>query len=552
MTDTLTRPEGRVDRRDNSTLTGTGTLIRFMLRRDRVRLPLWILSIILFTLASVAALPDLYSSASDRQARATLMQNPGTRAISGPGYGLDDYTFGAMVSLEFLSWIAIFVALMSIFTVVRHTRNEEETGRAELVRSSRVGRHATTTAALAVTAGANLVLAVLLGWTLGSLGVETIGLSSSMLFGVALASIGVVFAAVAAATVQLNEYSRGASGLAGFAFAVAYLLRAAGDMAEVGGGLASWLSPVGWAQQTRVYVDDRWWPLLLSLGLTVILVTAAYWLSTRRDVGASLIESRPGPANASARLSSSFGLAWRLHRSAVVWWSLAMFLLAYGYGTLASEVEQFVAEMSVIQDAVSEIGGSIIDAWISVIILVLAVLGAVFGVLVALRARSEENGGRAEPILATEVSRSRWFAGHLAVALAGSALLMFLGGLGMGLSASQALGDSEILGPVVGAGLAHVPAVWLMVGIASVLYGLVPRATPAVWVVITYAGVVGWLGVLLGFPAWAINLSPLGHTPLLPAEDVRWTPLVVLTALSIVLVALGLVGLRRRDLQTTA
>lgn len=229
-----------------------------------------------------------------------------------------------------------------------------------------------------------------------------------------------------------------------------------------------------------------------------------------------------------------------------------MFLLAYGYGTLASEVEQFVAEMSVIQDAVSDIGGSIIDAWISVIVLVFAVLGAVFAVLVAVRARSEENGGRAEPLLATRVSRSRWFASHLVVALAGSALLMFLGGLGMGLSVSQALGDSEMLRPVVGAALAHVPAVWLMVGIASALYGLVPRATPLVWVVLTYAGIVGWLGVLLGFPEWAINLSPLGHTPLLPAEDIRWTPLVVATALSVVLVVLGLVGLRRRDLQTTA
>lgn len=552
MTDTLTRRGARVDTRGGSALAGTGTLIRFMLRRDRVRLPVWIAAITLFTLASVAALPDLYPGASDRQARATLMQNPGTRAISGPGYGLDDYTFGAMVGLEYLSWVAIFVALMSIFAVVRHTRNEEETGRAELVRSSRVGRHATTTAALVVTIGANLVLAVLLGLALGSLGVESVGMASSMLFGVALASVGAVFAAVAAVTAQLNEHSRGASGLAGAAFAVAYLLRAAGDMAEVGGGVASWLSPVGWAQQTRVYVDDRWWPLFLSTGLTAVLAATAYWLSTRRDVGASLVESRPGPAYASARLSSTLGLAWRLHRSTVVWWSLAMFLFAYGYGTLASEIEQFVAEMSVVQDAISDIGGSIIDAWISVIILVFAVLGAVFAVLVAVRSRSEENSGRAEPLLATRVSRPRWLASHLAVALAGSALLMLLGGLGMGLSASQALGDSEMLGRIVGAALAHVPAIWLMVGIASAVYGLAPRATPVVWVVITYAGVVGWLGVLLRFPEWAINLSPLGHTPLLPAEDFRWTPLVVLTALSIVLVALGSVGLRRRDLQTTA
>lgn len=84
MTATLTRTDDRVPARAGNVLTGTGTLVRFMLRRDRVRLPAWILGITLFTLASVAALPDLYPSAADRQARATLMQNPGTRAIGGP------------------------------------------------------------------------------------------------------------------------------------------------------------------------------------------------------------------------------------------------------------------------------------------------------------------------------------------------------------------------------------------------------------------------------------------------------------------------------------
>lgn len=552
MTATLTRSGDREQRPSGNVLSGTGTLVRFMLRRDRVRLPLWIAAITLFTMASVVALPDLYPAEADRQARATLMENPGTRAISGPGFGLDDYTFGAMVSHEFLSWVAIFVALMSIFAVVRHTRNEEETGRAELIRSSRVGRHATTTAALAMAFGANVVLGGALAAALGSLGVEDIGWQGSLLFGAALASVGIVFAAVAAVTVQLTEHARGASGLAGIIFALAYLLRAAGDMAEVGGGVASWLSPVGWAQQTRVYVDDRWSPLLLSLGLTLLLVALAYWLSTRRDVGASLFDTRPGPAHAGRGLSSPLGLAWRLHRASLVWWSLAVFLFAYGYGTLASEIERFVSEMSVIQDAIADIGGTVIDAWLAIIVVVFAVVTAVFGVLTALRARSEENAGRAEPVLATPVSKPTWLGSHVLVATVGGAVLMALTGLGLGLSVSQALGDSEMLGRVLGASLAHVPAIWLTVGIAVGLFGLFPRATPLVWLVIAYAGLVGWLGALLQFPDWAMDLSPLGHTPLLPAEGMEWTPLVVMTLMAAVLMVAGLAGFRRRDLLSTA
>lgn len=183
MTTTPTRPGQPRQLQTGSALTGTGTLTRFMLRRDRIRLPVWILAITVFTVASVVALPDLYAGSADRQARATLMLNPGLRAISGPGYGLDDYTFGAMIGLEYLSWVAIFVALMSIFSVVRHTRTEEETGRADLVRAGRVGRHATTTAALAVSVGANVILGVLLAVGIGSLGPESVGWGSSLLFG---------------------------------------------------------------------------------------------------------------------------------------------------------------------------------------------------------------------------------------------------------------------------------------------------------------------------------------------------------------------------------
>lgn len=552
MTATLTPTSDRAPASSGSVLTGAGTLVRFMLRRDRVRLPAWIVGITLFTLASVAALPDLYPSAADRQARATLMENPGTRAIGGPGYGLDDYTLGAMIAHEFVSFIAIFVALMSIFVVVRHTRLEEETGRAELVRSSRVGRHATTTAALSVAFGANLVLGALMAVSIGSLGLESVGWGGSLLLGAGLAAIGVVFAAVAAVTVQLNEHARGASALAGAALALAYTLRAAGDMAEPGGNVLSWLSPIGWAQQTRVYVDDRWWPLALALGLTLVLVVSAYRLSTRRDVGASLVQTRPGPGHAHDNLATPLGLAWRLHRASVAWWGIAVSLFAFGYGTLASEVERFVSEMSVIQDAVTDIGGTIIDAWLAIIILVFAVLAVVFAVLAVGRARSEESSGRAEPVLATGVSRSRWLSSHLVIALAGSAALMALTGLGLGISAASTLGDSALIGRILGATLAHVPAIWFVTGIAVVLFGLASRAMSLVWIVVGYAGLVGWLGQLLRFPAWAIDLSPLGHTPLLPAEEVRWPPLVVLSLLTIALLVAGFAAFRRRDMATTA
>jgi ABC-2 type transport system permease protein len=154
-------------------------------------------------------------------------------------------------------------------------------------------------------------------------------------------------------------------------------------------------------------------------------------------------------------------------------------------------------------------------------------------------------------VLATGASRIRWVGSHLTVALAGSAVLLLLAGLGLGATASAALEDASVLPRLLGAALAYVPAVWLTVGLGVALFGLVPRASVLVWIVIAYAGTVGYMGDLLGLPDWMEDLSPFGHVPLLPAHGFTLLPLVVLTAIAAGLIAIGLAGFRRRDLTTT-
>jgi ABC-2 type transport system permease protein len=59
--------------------------------------------------------------------------------------------------------------------------------------------------------------------------------------------------------------------------------------------------------------------------------------------------------------------------------------------------------------------------------------------------------------------------------------------------------------------------------------------------------VIGFLGVLLDLPQWLRDLSPLEHTPALPAQPFEVVPLVVLTLSAAVLIVLGLAGFNRRD-----
>ncbi len=95
----------------------------------------------------VTALGEVYPTAAERQARAVLMTNPAAVLMGGPAFGLDGYTIGAMVANEGTLTMLVATAIMSILLVVRHTRAEEETGRAELVRAAAVGRRAGLAAA---------------------------------------------------------------------------------------------------------------------------------------------------------------------------------------------------------------------------------------------------------------------------------------------------------------------------------------------------------------------------------------------------------------------
>ncbi|MFB8051017.1 ABC transporter permease [Streptomyces rubiginosohelvolus] len=528
--------------------TGTGTLLRFNLRRDRVRMSVWLLALTLGTLATAAEYKTLYSTPEERAAAVSSMDSPAALAMTGPRSYLSDYTAGAMLGHQMLGFMAVLVGLMSVLTVTRHTRDEEETGRAELVRSTVVGHHAHLAAALAVAVVANLGLALLLALGLTATGVPGVGAGGALLYGLAHAAIGLVFAGVAAITAQLTAHTRGASGLALAMIGASYVLRASGD---VGNDALSWLSPIGWIQRTYVFVDDRWWPLALCLLLAAATAAYGFVLSTRRDVGAGLRPARLGRRTASDALTRPFGFALRLHRATLLGFAAGLCLMGVMYGSILGEAADMVESVGQLQEALKDIGGATVaESFASMVMVVVAVVAAVYVVMAALRPRAEENAGRAEPLLATGLSRNRWLGSHVAVALAGGTALLVLAGLCFGVSGAASTGDGSLVLELTLAAAVYAPALWVTVGVAVLLFGWFPRAGAVAWIVPVYAFLVGYLGPILQLPVGLTNLSPFGHVPQLPAAPMTWTPLLALTAVAAGLIALGLAGFRRRDLDT--
>ena len=526
-----------------ASFTGLAQLVRLVLRRDRVRLVLWVGGIVGLVVATAASIVGLYDTPEDLERYARLVRGNAALIVqAGPGYGLDDPTTGAVVMNEMGIWTLVAAALMSVFMVVRHTRTEEETERAEMIRALPVGRHAQLAAAMIGVTIANVLVATGVGITLIAYDLPAAG---SVAYSLSLVGVGSVFAGGAAVASQVASGSRAALALGGAAIAAAFVLRAIGDVNE---SVLTWLSPLGWGQGIRAYADERWWVLVLPALATVGLVTAAVALQARRDLGAGLLPERAGPSVAAPRFSTPGALAWRLQRGALFGWMTGIGLFAFFYGIVADQAESILEDNPEMEDFLAQLGeGSIIDAFLSTAVLILALTATGFTIASVLRLRSEELAGRVEPVLATPTPRWRWAVSHLAVAVAGTVALMLVIGGVTGLGLALASGDASTFWPIMGASVAMVPAMLVLAGVALLLYGMSPRWALVAWGAFAYTLVIGLLGSVLDLPEWALDVSPFTHVPAMPAAGFAWTPMVALLAVAALLAAAGVAAFGRRD-----
>src|SRR5215213_588645 len=234
-----------------------------------------------------------YPEEPQRQARVNLLKTPAGMIMGGPMFGVRETDLGVMMANELMLTLIVAASILSILTVIRHTRAEEESGAAELVLSSVVGRYARTYAALIVVGGVNAILAVTMTLAMASTGFAVVD-TAAMCLGVT--GVAMVFGAVAAVTAQLCRQARAATGAAMGALAVAALIRGLGDVINNSGSALSWLSPIAWAQQMRAFVDVQWWPLALLVVLAVGLIALAAALDSSRQYDDGVLPSCGGQA----------------------------------------------------------------------------------------------------------------------------------------------------------------------------------------------------------------------------------------------------------------
>jgi ABC-2 type transport system permease protein len=524
--------------------TGTLGLVRTTIRRERWRIAIWMLGLVVIVTISIQAVTDLFTTQQDLVNAAASSSNPAFLAFQGPDQALD--TLGGQVAFQIGAPVLVMMGLMALLVTGRMTRGEEEAGRLELVRSLPVGRNAPLLAATIVTGTMSIVIGAAISVAAIAFDLPVAG---SVNFGMGYAAVGLVFTGITLVTAQVTENHRLTYGLAGVVLGVSFVLRAIGD-ASTGVSWMAWLSPIGWAQRAQPYADEIWWPFALAVVVAGLLVSLAIELQSIRDLGAGLVPPRPGPRTARDSLRTPLALMVRLGRGSLVGWTAGTAFLALVYGGLTGAIEDFIDDYPEISDMLVQSGGDLSASYVATSARVVALIGSGLVIQSTLRLRTEESEQRTEPVLGTPVSRPAYWTAAILFAIVGSAVLAITVGLVLGASAAVAVSDHALVWDGTLAMLGYLPAMLVLIGIGAFLVGLAPRAASVTWAMLVIGFVITMFGMLLELPDWAMRLSPFENLPLAPVEPFSIVETAIVTLVGLALLAAGLAGYRRRDIPT--
>ncbi|MBD8070052.1 ABC transporter permease [Bacillus sp. PS06] len=530
---------------DQSRFAGTAKLSRFILRLDRIRIPIWIISLALFTIMIPPAFEGLYTTQEERDTIIQTMANPAMTAMLGTG-DLENYTTGAMTAHQMILMTADIVGIMAILLVTKHTRADEEDGRLELLRSLPTGRLSYLNATLAVISGAFIILTFVIGFGLFGLGIESMDLEGSLLYGAALGGTGLVFAGVTAVFAQLSDSSRGTIGWSIAILLFAYLFRAITDISNEA---LSWLSPLGWVTKAEVYSSNNWGPIILMVAVSIVLFIIANYLNSIRDLDQGFFPAKPGKRYASRLLLSPFGLAFRLQRTGFIAWAIGLYVLGASYGSIFGDLESFFAgnEMYELMLQQAE-GATIVEQFLPTLMIVISLISTIPPVMAMNKLRGEEKKERTEHMLTKAVSRSQLLGSYLLLAIVNGIVMITMSALGLWSTGTAVMEDGLAFDMVFGAAMVYLPAMLVMIGMTAFLNGLLPRQTHLIWIYFIYSFFVLYLGNLMQFPDWVGELSPFGHVPQVPIEDATFMPLFVLSLVAAGFMMIAFLTFRKRDI----
>ena len=527
-------------------LAGTRPLLMTSMKHDGRNFAPWVAIATVLSASSVLIFPWIFPNAQD-QAELSLAvgSNPAIGIIFGPAFDLT--TADGFNAWRTLALGGFLTALGAIFAVTRATRGQEDSGQAELFASGVLGRGSRLLAGVGVAFIGSLLVGFVSGIVTVLFGGDFV---ASMLISSTFTATGWMFAGVAAITAQLGSDARTANSLAVGTLGALFILRGISYSLDAPTWIL-WANPLAWMTETKPASTDNWWPLLLALAFTLGTLAIAFVLQARRDFGQGIIPARPGPARGKVR--STWKLAARINTGPLITWTVAFIVLGLVFGFLTisltdilnrePSVAAFLAAGATTPDALT-------SAFLVMLLSLVGIIAAIPGVQTMVKVRTEEMEDRVEPIMAASVPRSKFYLGHVVIALAAPAAFVSIAGLLIGTLASNSDIDVAFRDVLLQA-VATIPAVWTITAVSVAVIGARPHVRLAAWVGVISAYGLTVLGPTFKFWDWVLAISPFWHVPNVTEANPDWLGLVWISLVTLVFLAVGFAGFRRRDLATT-
>ena len=520
-------------------------IARRALAESRIRDGCFALFFLLFAYANPVGYRHTYPTLAERVAFARSF---GTNKAVELFYGAphDLLSVGGFTAWRFGGFTAIIAGIWGLLAAVRALRAEEDAGRQELVLAGVVSRRSAYLSVLAGLFAATtlLALAIFVGLVAAPLAA-----GESALLALATISPAIVFIGVGALTSQLAPTRRGALELATAVLAGCFLLRV---VADIGSGLGwlRWATPFGWSEELRAFADPRPAVLLLPLLMTVLLLSAAGAIAARREVGSGLLQGRDSTDADLRLLSSPTALAVRLRRGSMLAWLTGIGVFAGVVGVLSTSFT--TADISAnLRRQLEKLSGANITTPAGALgfyFLLFVLVISLFACAQLAAVRRQEADQQLETLFAQPVGRRRWLVQHLALAAAGAAALALATAI-LAWAGAASQNAHVSLPHLVEAGLNCLPTALLFLGLATLAFALVPRASTGLsYGLVTLAFVWELFGSLLGAPHWTLNLTPFQHIGLVPAQPFRAAAAVTMLAIAAAAASVGVYGFARRDL----
>ena len=528
----------------------TGLLIRFNLKRDWVKLVLWIVIMASLLTAVAAKFDTIYSDQTAINEIIKTLKTPAMVSLFGAFTAQHPYTTAKVFATEMVVFMALFMVIMNIMIGVAATRGDEDDGLLELIRAHAVGRGAPLLAGAVELTLLNGLIGLLFSLGLQVAGMPGADTTGNWLIGLALAALGWAFGMLTLVVAQLANNASGATMLSYAILGVMYVVRMSTDVSHP---KLTWWIPFGWIEKISAYQANHWLPVIAYVLFGLVCLVLALGLSLQRDLGAGLITVRQGRQRASRWLRGPVSLLWRQSRGVIIAWIIGNFILGVAYGSVFNTIGDLAKSNPMIKQllgatALASANRLIVKNFIAILAVVMVIVALIAAVQLMLKLVSDENKGYLHQISATATSRWHVWASYTGWAMLTSVVVLFAGLGGMYLMGAADMKDPISWLTYWHVFLAYVPAMLVMIAFASLLTGWLPKWRYLAWAWVAYAFFSLYLGNLIDLPKWAKHLTPLGFVNKVPLKAIVWSTNWWCLALTVLILVVAAIGYRRRDL----